>query len=86
MLTLAPLAPIVLLALLALLAWLTLRATFALRFAATRLTRLTRLTRWLTRVAFSGGFGAAVLGARTSHRARTAHTTSLIFVICRALF
>jgi cytochrome bd-type quinol oxidase subunit 2 len=73
----------VLLALLALLAWLTLRATFALRLTATR---LTRLTWWLTRVAFSGGFGAAVLGARTSHRARTAHTTSLIFVICRALF
>jgi hypothetical protein len=83
MLTLAPLAPIVLLALLAclpLLAWLTLRATFALRLAATRLTR--RLTRWLARVIFSGAFGAAVLGARSSHRPRTAHTASLVFIVC----
>jgi hypothetical protein len=69
--------------LLALLAWLTLRATFALRLAATRLTRLTRrLTRWLARVIFSGAFGAAVLGARSSHRPRTAHTASLVFIVC----
>jgi type II secretory pathway component PulJ len=77
---LALLACLPLLALLALLAWLTLRATFALRLAATRLTR--RLTRWLARVIFSGAFGAAVLGARSSHRPRTAHTASLVFIVC----
>ena len=80
-LSMLPLTVVIsLLPLLTLLAWLSLRTPFPLRLTATWVARR------LARMSFSRGLRAAILGARASHRARAAHTASLVFVVCRTIF
>jgi hypothetical protein len=65
---------------LTLLAVLPLRAALSLLLAASRVAwRLIRITFW-------GAFWSAVLGSRPSHRARTAHAASLVFIVGRTIF
>jgi hypothetical protein len=65
---------------------LTLLTVLPLRTALSMLLAASRVAWRLIRITFWGAFWSTVLGSRPSHRARTAHTASLVFIFCRTLF